>query len=73
MNTTIIRILTTLSILFSIINASGQTYPDKELQRLGHPLSYHVFPTATHLFITVPGQPAAFQESVRIVSRFLNE
>lgn len=82
MNTTIIRILTTLSILFSIINASGQTCPNKNLQtaelarrlqRLGHPLSYHVFPTATHLFITVPGQPAAFRETVRIVSRFLNE
>lgn len=59
--------------MFSIINASGQMYPDKELQRLGHPLSYHVFPTATHLFISVPGQSAAFRESVRIVSRFLNE
>ena len=45
----------------------------RRLQRLGHPLSYHVFPTATHLFITVPGQPTAFHESVRIVSRFLNE
>lgn len=140
MNTTIISILTTVFILFSMINASGQTCPNKNLQRqmqteetaflanmkpglqhtqmlavgrherrlfsvgtnppepqsgtctaghdilfdqtaelarrlqhLGHPLSYHVFPTATHLFITVPGQPAAFQESVRIVSRFLNE
>ena len=45
----------------------------RRLQHIGHPLSYHVFPTATHLFITVPGQPTAFQESVRIVSRFLNE
>lgn len=33
MNTTIIRILTTLSILFSMINASGQTYPGTALQR----------------------------------------
>ena len=33
MNTTIISILTTLSILFSMINASGQTYPGKALQR----------------------------------------
>ena len=32
MNTTIIRILTTLSILFSMINASGQTCPNKNLQ-----------------------------------------
>ena len=45
----------------------------QRLQHLGHPLSYHVFPTATHLFITVPGQPTAFHESIRIVSRFLNE
>lgn len=33
MNTTIIRILTTISILFSMINASGQTCPNKALQR----------------------------------------
>ena len=33
MNTTIIRILTTLSILFSMINARGQTCPNKALQR----------------------------------------
>lgn len=45
----------------------------KRLQSLDHPLSYHVFPTATHLFITVPGQPTAFNESVRIVSEFLKE
>ena len=33
MNTTIISILTTISILFSMINASGQTCPNKALQR----------------------------------------
>ena len=33
MNTTIISILTTTSIVFSMINASGQTYPGKALQR----------------------------------------
>lgn len=42
------------------------------LQRLGHRLTYHVFPTATHLFITVPGQPTAFTEAVSVVARFLN-
>lgn len=42
------------------------------LQRLGHRLTYHVFPTATHLFITVPGQPTAFAEAVSAVARFLN-
>lgn len=43
----------------------------QRLQRLGHPLEHHVFPTATHLFITVPGQEAAFHEAVRIVSNHL--
>lgn len=41
------------------------------LQSLGHSVSYHVFPTATHLFITVPGQPTAFNEAVRLTSEFL--
>lgn len=44
----------------------------QRLQRLGHRLTYHVFPTATHLFITVPGQPTAFAEAVSVVARFLN-
>ncbi len=45
----------------------------QRLQRLGNSLSYHVFPTATHLFITVPGQPTAFREAVKTVGEFLNE
>lgn len=32
MNTTIISILTTISIPFFALNASGQTYPSKDLQ-----------------------------------------
>ena len=43
------------------------------LEKLNHPLQYHVFPTATHLFITVPGQPTAFSEAVKIIANFLNE
>lgn len=43
----------------------------KRLQSLSHPLSYHIFPTATHLFITVAGQPTAFNEAVRLTSEFL--
>ena len=43
------------------------------LEKLNHPLQYHVFPTATHLFITVPGQPTAFSEAVKIIAHFLNE
>lgn len=43
------------------------------LQAMGHPLAYHVYPTATHLFITVPGQSTAFAEAVKAVARFMNE
>ena len=42
------------------------------LQQLGCPVQHDVYPTATHLFITVPGQPTAFGEAVRAVGRFLN-
>lgn len=41
------------------------------LRRLSHPVAYHVYPTATHLFITVPGQPTAFAEAVKTVADFL--
>ena len=44
----------------------------KRLQSLNHPVSYHIYPTASHLFITVPGQPTAFSEAVKTVSNFLN-
>lgn len=30
-----------------------------------------VFPTATHLFITVPGQPTAFEEAVKLAAAFI--
>lgn len=43
------------------------------MECLGCPVSYHVYPTATHLFITVPGQPTAFAEAVKTVSKFLNQ
>lgn len=41
------------------------------LQRLDHELDYRVYPTATHLFVTVPGQPTAFNEAVKDVASFL--
>lgn len=44
----------------------------RRLEKLGRPLSYHVFPTATHLFVTVPGQPTAFAEALKTVAGFLN-
>ena len=41
------------------------------LKSVGVSTDYHLFPTATHLFITVGGQPTAFQRAVRIVAKFL--
>ena len=45
----------------------------RRLQMLNHELDYRVYPTATHLFITVPGQPTAFNEAVKTVARFLSK
>ena len=45
----------------------------KRLQKLKRPVTYHIYPTASHLFITVPGQPTAFAEAVKTVSNFLND
>ena len=44
----------------------------KRLQHLNMPVSYRIYPTATHLFITVAGQPTAFKNAVRDVCMFLN-
>jgi len=42
------------------------------LRAAGHTQTTHVvFPTATHLFISVPGQPTAFAEAVKLVADFL--
>lgn len=43
----------------------------ERMQHLDMPVSYRIYPTATHLFITVPGQPTAFKEAVRDVSLFI--
>lgn len=45
----------------------------KRLRRNAVPVEYRVFPNATHLFITVPGQPTAFAEAVRLTADFLNK
>ncbi len=45
----------------------------QRLKALRHQLEYHVFPTAAHLFITVPGQPTAFREAAKKVGSFLNK
>lgn len=44
----------------------------KRMRHLDMPASYRIYPTATHLFITVPGQPTAFKEAVKDVSLFIN-
>ena len=43
----------------------GQTF------RLGVAVSHTVLPHTVHLFISVPGQPTAFGESVRLAADFL--
>lgn len=43
------------------------------LQKLGKQVDYHVFPTATHLFITVGGQPTAHNKAVELVAHYLNK
>lgn len=44
----------------------------RRLHSLNHSVAYHVYPTATHLFVTVPGQPTAFQQAVATVGEFMN-
>lgn len=42
------------------------------LKQLGHKqVQQVVFPTATHLFITVDGQPTAFAEAVKLAAEFI--
>lgn len=43
------------------------------LQKLHKQVDYHVFPTATHLFITVNGQPTAHHKAVEWVAQYLNK
>ena len=69
----------TAIIVVSFISAGHDILLDQtaelvqRLHNLGRPVIYRVYPTATHLFITVPGQPTAFEEAVKDVSRFLND
>ena len=45
----------------------------KELaKKLGENVTYHIFPEAVHLFITVPGQDEAFSRAVALTADFLN-
>lgn len=43
----------------------------RRLRQNAVPVDYRVFPKATHLFITVPGQPTAFSEAVRLTADFI--
>lgn len=53
-----------------ILFDQGKEFVER-MQKLGLKVEHQVFPTATHLFITVPGQPTAFDQAVYQVSRFL--
>lgn len=53
-----------------ILFDQGKEFVER-MRGLGLNVEHIVFPTATHLFITVPGQPTAFDRAVYYVSRFL--
>lgn len=53
-----------------ILRDQGTAFADR-LDRLGIPVEYHLVPGSVHLFITVPGQPAAFDRSVSSTTSFL--
>lgn len=45
----------------------------QQLDTLGVEVQHTVLPNTVHLFITVQGQPAAFQEAVRMTAEFLGK
>ncbi len=53
-----------------VLADQGAAFAER-LKSIGVRTDYHLFPTATHLFITVPGQPTAFRRAVQIVAKFL--
>lgn len=53
-----------------ILRDQGAEFADR-LNRLGIPVEYLLVPGSVHLFITVPGQPAAFNRSVSSTTSFL--
>lgn len=60
-----------LSAGHDVLADQGKEFADR-VQRATHlPVDYQLFPTATHLFITVQGQPTAYAQAVRLVSEFL--
>lgn len=62
-----------------IINADHDILKDqgedmfKRLKKAGVKVQREVFPGTTHLFITVPGQPTAFNRAIRLTKEFLTE
>ncbi len=55
-----------------ILRDQGREFADR-LSRLGVDVDYRLFPGSVHLFITVAGQTAAFDEAVRYSLEFLKK
>lgn len=55
-----------------ILRDQGREFADR-LSRLGVDVDYRLFPGSVHLFITVGGQTAAFDEAVRYSLEFLKK
>ena len=55
-----------------ILYDQGKEWVER-IQSLNKKIDHLVFPTATHLFITVPGQPTAFDRAVQSVSAYLRQ
>ncbi len=53
-----------------ILRDQGHEFASR-LERLGNQVEYHLIPSSVHLFITVDGQPSAFQKALEFTSNYL--
>ncbi len=60
-----------LSAGHDVLAHQGQEFAERVQKATHLPVDYQLFPTATHLFITVSGQPTAYAQAVQLVSQFL--
>lgn len=55
-----------------ILLDQGKEFVER-MEKMKVDVDYHVFPTATHLFITVPGQRTAFERAVKLTADFIRK
>ena len=60
-----------LSAGHDVLADQGREFVERVQKATHLPVNYQLFPTATHLFITVQGQSTAFNQAVQLVSQFL--